>query len=234
LHLKQDSPTIEHLYAGTSKMDLTPTLESRLLEPTPKPSGNGKQLQEMPTASFENLEKLETLIVSLIVEIKRIKAEIKDNLTPDMKTYLDNLSLADIETNTIWKLTTSTTSSTTSHHKKETQTTTLVNPKTQMILINQNMTKTRLTSSHGKGPRPANMYPHQILQGPSKPSSMPCQSNKDQSSKEVTASGVKERDTCTGNAQIGRTIWPNMAYVNLPGPGLPRENPTKGRNPRDP
>jgi hypothetical protein len=225
---------MEHLYTSTSKMDLTPTLESRPLEPTPKPSGNGKQPQETPTASFENLEKLKTLIVSLIAEIKRIKAEIKDDLTPDMKTYLDNLSLANIEANTIWKLTTSTTSSTTLHHKKKTQTTTLVNPKTQIILIDRKMTKTRLTSSRDKEPRLTNLYPHQTMLKYSKPSSMPCQLRKDKSSKTEIASGVRNLGMATGTDQIKRTIWPNMAYNKLPDPGLPRENLTKGKNPRDP
>jgi hypothetical protein len=174
------------------------------------------------------------LIVSLIAEIKRIKAEIKDDLTPDMKTYLDNLSLADIETNTIWKLTTSTTSSTTSHHKKETQTTTLVNPKTQMILIDQKTTKMRLMPSRDKEPQPANLYPHLIIKKHSIPSSMPCQLRKDMSSRTGIASGARNRDMATGAARIERTIWPNMVYDKLPELGLPRENPTKGRNPRDP
>jgi hypothetical protein len=49
-----------------------------------------------------------------------------------------------------------------------------------------------------------------------------------------TASGARKRDTNTGIARIERSIWPNMAYNKLPEPGFPRENPTKGRNPRDP
>jgi hypothetical protein len=234
LHPKQDSPTMEHLYASTSRMDLTPKSESRPSEPTPKPLENGKQPQETPTLSFEKLEVIETLIDSLIVEIKRIKAEIKDDLTPDMKTYLDNLSLADIKTNTIWKLTTSTTSSTTSHHKKEMQTTTLVNPKTQMILIDRKTTKMRLMLSKDHRHQPANLYPHQIMKGHSTHSSMPCQSRKDKSSAMETATGARKPDTNTGTVRIERSIWPNMAYDKLPAPGLPRKNPTKGRNPRDP
>jgi hypothetical protein len=63
---------------------------------------------------------------------------------------------------------------------------------------------------------------------------MPYQSRKGESLKTEIASGARSQGTATTSAWIERVIWPNMVYDRLPDLGLPRENPTKGRNPRDP